>query len=174
MKFGGEFKRLHQNHYETQSPQFTFTGGRTALGPTGSPNNFNAFADFLLGEANSRRSEIMTPMIGIEQTGDDFRPGTLRSWQFGTFVRDQFELNSKMTVSAGVRWEYYPLSQRRDRGLEVFDFTARQLLICGVSRNSANLRRHGGKESLHAPARLGISPHRLDGHSRRLFAQSAE
>ena len=36
-----------------------------------------------------------------------------------------------MTVSAGVRWEYYPLSQRRDRGLEVFDFTARQLLICG-------------------------------------------
>ena len=131
MKFGGELKRLHQNHYETQSPQFTFTGGRTALGPTGSPNNFNAFADFLLGEANSRRSEIMTPMIGIEQTGDDFRPGTLRTWQFGTFIRDQFELNRKMTVSAGVRWEYYPLSQRRDRGLEVFDFAARQLLICG-------------------------------------------
>ena len=72
VKFGGEIKRLHQNHYETQSPQFTFTGGRTALGPTGSPNNFNAFADFLLGEANSRRSEIMTPMIGIEQTGDGF------------------------------------------------------------------------------------------------------
>jgi len=131
VKFGGELKRLHQNHYETQSPIFTFNGGRTALGPTGSFNNFNGFADFLLGEANSRRSEIMTPMIGIEQTGDDFRPGTLRTWQFGTYIRDQFELNSKMTVSAGVRWEYYPLSQRRDRGLEVFDFTARQLLICG-------------------------------------------
>ena len=95
VKFGGELKRLHQNHYETQSPQFTFSGGRTALGPTGSPNNFNAFADFLLGEANSRRSEIMTPMIGIEQTGDDFRPGTLRTWQFGTYIRDQFELNTQ-------------------------------------------------------------------------------
>ena len=134
VKFGGELKRLHQNHYETQSPQFTFSGGRTALAP-GSPNNFNAFADFLLGEANSRRSEIMTPMIGIEQTGDDFRPATLRTWQFGVFVRDQFELNRRMTVSAGVRWEYYPLSVRRDRGLEVFDFTARQLLICGVAGN---------------------------------------
>jgi hypothetical protein len=131
VKFGGELKRLHQNHYETQSPIFTFTGGRTALGPSGSPNNFNAFADFLLGEANSRRSEIMIPMIGIEQTGLDFRPATLRTWQFGTFIRDQFELTRKMTVSAGVRWEYYPLSQRRDRGLEVFDFAARQLLICG-------------------------------------------
>ena len=95
------------------------------------PTTSTQFADFLLGEANSRRSEIMTPMIGIEQTGDDFRPGTLRTWQFGTYIRDQFELNRKMTVSAGVRWEYYPLSQRRDRGLEVFDFTARQLLICG-------------------------------------------
>src|SRR5687767_4086474 len=131
VKFGGELKRLHQNHYETQSPQFTFNGGRTALGPTGSPNNFNAFADFLLGEANSRRSEIMIPMIGIEQEGLDYRPATLRTWQFGTFIRDQFELTRKMTVSVGVRWEYYPLSQRRDRGLEVFDFDARQLLICG-------------------------------------------
>ena len=135
VKFGGELKRLHQNHYETQSPRFTFTGGRTSLGPAGSPNNFNAFADFLLGEANSRRSEIMTPMIGIDQTGLDFRPGTLRTWQFGTFIRDQFELNRRMTVSVGVRWEYYPLSQRRDRGLEVFDFASRQLLICGQAGN---------------------------------------
>ena len=134
VKFGGEIKRLHQNHYETQSPQFTFNGGRTTLAPTGG-NNFNGFADFLLGEASSRRSEIMTPMIGIEQTGEDFRPATLRSWQFGTFVRDQFELTRRMTVSAGVRWEYYPLSVRRDRGLEVFDFPSRQLLICGVSGN---------------------------------------
>jgi len=135
VKFGGELKRLHQNHYETQSPQFTFSGGRTALNGGPSTNNFNAFADFLLGEASARRSEIMTPMVGIEQTGLDFRPGTLRSWQFGTFVRDQFELNRKMTVSAGVRWEYYPLSVRRDRGLEVFDFPSRQLLICGVAGN---------------------------------------
>ena len=132
VKFGGELKRLHQNHYETQSPQFTFTGGRTALGPTGSPNNFNAFADFLLGEANSRRSEIMIPMIGIEQTGLDFRPGDAADMAVRDVhprpVRTQ---PPKMTVSVGVRWEYYPLSQRRDRGLEVFDFDARQLLICG-------------------------------------------
>jgi len=40
-----------------------------------------------------------------------------------------------MTVSAGVRWEYYPLSVRRDRGLEVFDFNLRELLICGVAGN---------------------------------------
>ena len=137
VKFGGEMKILHQNHYETQTPTFTFSGGRTALAPA-SPNNFNAFADFLLGEPNARTSESMTPMIGDNPTAEDimdFRPATLRSNQYGVYVRDQFELNSKMTVSAGLRWEYYPLSQRADRGLEIFDFESRQLLICGVSGN---------------------------------------
>ena len=137
VKFGGEMKILHQNHYETQTPTFTFTGGRTALAPAG-PNNFNAFADFLLGEMNSRTSEAMTPMIGDNPTIDDmmdFRPATLRSNQYGLYVRDQFELNRKMTLSIGLRWEYYPLSQRADRGLEIFDFDSRQLLICGVSGN---------------------------------------
>ncbi len=137
VKFGGEAKLLHQNHYETQTPTFTFTGGRTALAPT-APNNFNAFADFLLGEMNARTSEAMTPMIGDEPTVEDmmdFRPGTLRSTQYGVYIRDQFEINRRMTVSAGIRWEYYPLSQRADRGLEVFDFESRQLLICGVSGN---------------------------------------
>ena len=137
VKFGGEMKILHQNHYETQTPTFTFTGGRTALAPAG-PNNFNAFADFLLGEMNSRTSESMTPMIGDNPTIDDvmdFRPATLRSNQYGVYLRDQFELNRKMTVSIGLRWEYYPLTQRADRGLEIFDFESRQLVICGVSGN---------------------------------------
>ena len=115
VKFGGEMKLLHQNHYETQTPTFAFSGGRTALAPAG-PNAFNAFADFLLGEVNSRTSESMTPMIGDEPTVEDlldYRPATLRTAQYGLYVRDQFELNSKMTVSAGLRWEYYPLSRRR-------------------------------------------------------------
>ena len=137
VKFGGEIKLLHQNHYETQTPRFEFNGGRTALAPA-SPNAFNAFADFLLGEAYQRTSESMTPMIGEEPTIEnimDFRPATLRSWQHGLYLRDQFELNRKMTVSAGVRWEYYPLSRRADRGLEIFDFDTRLLLICGVGGN---------------------------------------
>jgi len=138
LKLGGEMKILHQNHYETQTPTFTFSGGRTALAPAG-PNAFNAFADFLLGEVNARTSESMTPMIDTEPTVEDlldYRPATLRTNQYGLYVRDQFELNRKMTVSAGLRWEYYPLSRRADRGLEVFDFATSELMICGVSGNA--------------------------------------
>ena len=135
IKFGGEFKRLEQNHYEDQTPTFTFNGGRTALAPA-SPNNFNAFADFLLGEMNQRTSEAMTPMIGQHVTAgstSDFRPATLRGWQYGTYVRDQFELTKKMTVSLGLRYEYYPLMSRADRGLEVYNFTTNLLEICGIA-----------------------------------------
>ena len=135
IKFGGEQKRLMQNHYETQTPTFTFNGGRTALAPA-SPNNFNAFADFLLGDAYQRTAEAMTPMIGQTLTPDQvdqFRPATLRGWQYGLYVRDQFELTKKMSVSVGLRYEYYPLVRRADRGLEVFNFNTNLLEICGVA-----------------------------------------
>ena len=174
VKFGGELKRLHQNHYETQSPQFTFTGGRTALGPTGSPNNFNAFADFLLGEANSRRSEIMIPMIGIEQTGLDFRPGDAADMAVRDVhprpVRTQPEDDGVRRRAVGVL-PAVAAARPRSRGVRFRRETAPHLR---PSRNSANLRRHGGKESLHAATRLGISPHRLDGRPGGLLAQSAE
>ena len=138
IKFGGEMKRLMQNHYEDQTPTFTFSGGQTALAPA-APNNFNAFGDFLLGNMFQRTSESMTPMIGqtvTPQNDADFRPATLRGWQFGSYISDQFHLTKKMSVSVGVRYEYYPLIQRADRGLEVFNFATNQLDICGVAGNS--------------------------------------
>jgi hypothetical protein len=41
-------------------------------------------------------------------------------------------LTRKLTVSAGVRWEYYPVPQHADRGVEIFDFTTNKLLLCGL------------------------------------------
>jgi hypothetical protein len=35
-------------------------------------------------------------------------------------------------VSAGVRWEYYPVPQHADRGVQIFDFTRNRLLLCGL------------------------------------------
>jgi hypothetical protein len=56
----------------------------------------------------------------------------LRSWEYGIYVRDQFQLTRKITVSAGVRWEYYPVPQHADRGVEIFDFTLNRLKLCGL------------------------------------------
>lgn len=66
----------------------------------------------------------------------NFRPATLRGWEYGTYIRDQFQLTKKMTISLGLRYEYYPLIRRADRGLEVFNFSTNMLDICGVAGNS--------------------------------------
>src|SRR5262245_1612926 len=160
VKFGGDYVNLHQNHYETQVQDFTFNGGSTSLNGGPAPNNFNRFADFLLGLPSARSAQAMTPLIGETAEGaspidNTFRPATLRNWNVGIYVRDQWQVSSKITASAGIRWEYYSLPRRKDHGIEVYDFTTNRLLICGVGPNSPDCGVRVEKD-LFTP-RLGIA-----------------
>jgi hypothetical protein len=47
VKLGGEMKILHQNHYETQTPTFTFSGGRYRAGSRRA-ERLQCLRDFLL------------------------------------------------------------------------------------------------------------------------------
>jgi hypothetical protein len=134
IKFGFDKHRLHMNHYEITAPSFNFTGGSTALNGGPAPNLFNSYADFLLGLPNSRNTALENPLIN-ESNGSNQQSATLRSSEYGLYVRDQFELSRKFTVSAGVRWEYYPVPMRADRGIEIFDFTTNKVLMCGLGTN---------------------------------------
>ena len=109
-KFGFDVHRLHMNHYEITAPSFTFTGGASALNATGAaaPTFFNGYADFLLGLPITRNTALQNPLLN-EDNGDNEQSATLRSWEYGLYVRDQFQLTRNLTVSAGVRWEYYPV-----------------------------------------------------------------
>ena len=132
IKFGVDVHRLHMNHYEITAPSFNFTGGASALnGGTSAPNLFNAYADFLLGLPLSRNTALQNPLLN-EDNGSNEQSATLRTWEYGIYIRDQFQLTRKLTVSAGVRWEYYPVPQHADRGIELFDFTQNRLLLCGL------------------------------------------
>ena len=130
-KFGLDIHRLHMNHYEITAPSFSFTGGATALNGGVAPNFFNGYADFLLGLPITRNTALQNPMLN-EDNGSNEQSATLRSWEYGIYIRDQFQLTRNITVSAGVRWEYYPVPQHADRGVEVFDFATNRLLMCGV------------------------------------------
>lgn len=136
LKFGADVHRLEMNHYEVTSAFFNFSGGATALNGGAAPNLYNGFADFLLGTPNQRQSSLPTPLLDDSSSQD--RPLTLRSWEYGLYVRDQWQLSRKLTLSAGLRWEYYPVSVRADRGMEVFDFATNQLRICGVGGNDSS------------------------------------
>jgi hypothetical protein len=131
VKFGIDIHRLHMNHYEITAPSFNFTGGATALSGGPAPNLFNSYADFLLGFPISRNTALQNPLLN-EENGSNEQSATLRTWEYGLYIRDQFQLTRKLTVSAGVRWEYYPVPQHADRGVEIFDFTTNRLLLCGL------------------------------------------
>jgi hypothetical protein len=128
MRFGVDVVRMELNHWQPElgAPrgQFDFTGGATAQGPTGSPNQFNAYAQFLLGLGTSANKSLQ------------YELSTGREWQYGIYFRDRWQVNKKLTLNLGLRWEKYPLMTREDRGIEYYDDTTNQTLLCGVGGNS--------------------------------------
>ena len=154
VKFGFDINRMLLNHYETAVPTFTFNGGETALNGGASPNNFNQFADFLLGLPFSRTAQAMTPLLSTDGGGNPTLPATVRGWADGLYLRDQWQLNRKMTASIGLRWEYYPFPTRADRGLEIFDFTTNRVQICGIAGSNAQVCNIKVQKDLFTP-RLG-------------------
>jgi hypothetical protein len=106
---------------------FRFQGGPTQIlgGPDG--NFYNAFAAFLLGTPNRvGRLKLVEPY-------------TTRNWQYSVYVRDQWQVSSKVTISYGTRWEYFPVPTRADRGLERYDIATNQMMIGGVGSVPKNL-----------------------------------
>ncbi len=99
---------------------FRFQGGPTQIlgGPSG--NMYNAFASFLLGVPNRiGRLKLVEPY-------------TTRNWQYSLYVRDQWQASSKLTISYGTRWEYYPVPTRADRGLERYTVNTNQMMVGGI------------------------------------------
>jgi len=84
IKFGGNFAHQYSNNLTTwpAAPAISFSGQFTGY----------ANADFLLGKASSfyQGAAQYTKMVGV---------------QFALYAEDQYRMNSKLTVTAGVRWD---------------------------------------------------------------------
>lgn len=129
VRFGVDIARQHMNHEDSRPDNFTFTGGVTAQGgANGSAigvNQYNGFADFLLGLPNSYKNSLFVDPI------------TLRVLQESLYIRDQWQVNHRLTVSIGTRWEYYPVPARANRGIEYFDLNTFQIQLCGLGGNDS-------------------------------------
>ena len=64
---------------------------------------------------------------------------TGREWQFGWYLRDRYQVTPHLTLSLGLRYEYYPLMTRADRGLERYDPTTNLVLIGRRGGNPDNV-----------------------------------
>jgi hypothetical protein len=126
VRFGLDVTRQHMNHTTSEldaSPRgrFDYGGGPTALRGGASPNQFNSFATFLLG---------LTTAVGTSAPMES--PITTRNWSQGYYVRDQWQATRNLTLTLGLRYEYYPMPTRANRGMELYDPDTNMMLIGGV------------------------------------------
>src|SRR5258708_4240441 len=80
---------------------------------------------------------------------------TTRQRNYALYVRDRWNVTPNLTLSYGVRWEYYPFPTRADRGLEWYDGAQNKMLVCGVGVVPKDCGVHVSPK-LFAP-RLGIA-----------------
>src|SRR5437870_3742611 len=100
---------------------FNFGGGPTILRGGAASNQFNSYASFLLG---------LTTLYGRTfQAPDEYH---LRAWLYSTYLRDRWNVTPKLTLDYGLRWEYFPVPTRTDRGIERYDPDTNKVLICGA------------------------------------------
>jgi carboxypeptidase family protein/TonB-dependent receptor-like protein len=133
MKVGyrGDYLYLDNWQPERANPRgrFDFATNSTRTFGTGSQtgNFYNQYAAFLLGLVATARKSYQYELF------------TGREWQHAMFARDRWTVNQKLTVDLGLRWEYYPIMRRRDRGIEILDLQTLDVLIGGRGGNPENV-----------------------------------
>jgi outer membrane receptor protein involved in Fe transport len=131
-RFGFDLVRHHMDHWQPEisnGPRghLQFRGGPTALNGGTSPNNFNSYAAFLLGLPVQMQKAVQNFLM------------TNREWQFGLYARDRWQATRNLTLTLGLRYEYYPLITRKDRGIERWDPATNQVFLGGVGNNPNNV-----------------------------------
>jgi len=129
LRFGTDIYLQGLNHtqpelsgtYYTARGGFQFRGNPTLLRGGPASNQFNSWAAFLLGLSNE---------FGRVLEVDD--PYTTRMRSYSLYARDQWQAGSKVTVSYGARWEYFPTPTRADRGLERYNPNTNMIEIGGI------------------------------------------
>ena len=127
LRGGIEWNHTQLNHFQPQGgtyqePRgaFEFNGFVTSdLGAT--PTWFNSWADFLLGLPS-----------GTGKARSLFNPNALRWSAWAWYLQDHWQIGPKLTLSMGVRWEYYPFGYSDNgKGLRVLDLATGNVELGG-------------------------------------------
>jgi outer membrane receptor protein involved in Fe transport len=128
MRWGYDLVKLNLTHWQPEigsGPRgsFSFARSTTALAGGTPGTDQNAYAAFLLGLPSSMGKSLQWEVM------------TTREWQHAFYFRDRWQPTQNLTITMGLRYEYYPLVRREDRPMEVLDFSTMNLrLNTGVGR----------------------------------------
>lgn len=145
MKMGGEFSRLLSVDYPTWNSRPSF--------------NFNNIWDFL-NDAPSSESVVSDPSTGVP---NGFRRD-VRSNIIGLFFQDNYKVRPNLTVTAGLRWEYFgPISEKNNR-LGIVELGTGTNLFTGIKTRTTGGQSNAQKTNFGPQLGFAWSPARLVGH----------
>ncbi len=131
VKFGGDVRRVRDDLLQDQTfgARGAFTFGEVQTSTVGAKTNVaNDIASFLLDVPNQTGRDVNT-----------FFPAYRQTWLFA-FASDKWQVNPKLTVDLGVRWEFYPpATPKIAGGFSNYDPTTNTLVLAGIGGNPSNL-----------------------------------
>ncbi len=139
LRFGLDFIKHEMNHWQPESggwsPRggFTFVNGVTALNGGPSPNNFNAYAAFLLG---------LPGRMG--KAYQFYDPMATREFDQGYYIRDNWQVTRKLSLNLGLRLEHFPIMDRGRYGIERYNSDTNKVLVGG----RGNVPRNAGTDAI--------------------------
>ncbi len=127
LRYGVEYTASGMNHFQPQggafqTPRgsFRFSGNVTALNGGPSANGANSVADYLLGLPTE-----------VGKAVQNANPNSLRWKTWAMYIRDSWQATTKLTLTYGLRWEYYPFATTDHGGVKLFNPATGNIYIGG-------------------------------------------
>jgi len=132
LRLGYQVNKLRMDHWQPigVGPRGYMQAATNATGLNRggqNPNIYNAYASLLLG------------LIDAAGTSVQYELMTTREWQHNMYARDRWQMNNKLTLDLGLRYEYYPLMTRADRGIERVLGASDLVSARGLAQNTSAL-----------------------------------
>jgi hypothetical protein len=129
VRFGADIYQLHLNQGVANAAGavggpaggFLFRNSTTTLRGGPAANDYNTMGSFLLGLAREAGRNVLS-----------VQEYNVRAPFYSMYLRDRWQVTPRLTLSYGMRWEYYPFPTRTDRGLERYDFDTNESILCGL------------------------------------------
>ncbi len=144
IRFGVDTLRKELNMFQElnqASGSFSFSGGTTGLSGGPAQNQYNSYAAFLLG--------LPSTIAKGEENGNNVNT----EWFYSVYAQDKWQATRKLTLSYGLRWEYFapPVGD-----MQRYDPVANTMSICGSTAVPSRDCGTNFSKRLFAP-RLGIA-----------------